>query len=86
MRILFSVLFGIFSCISFAQTYPDKPKIIVHVVVEQLRYDYLTRFSSNFGRQGFLKIMQEGTVCTNVHVPFAHAESASAYASISTGA
>lgn len=86
MRIVFSVLFGIFSCISFAQTYPDKPKIIVHVVVEQLRYDYLTRFSSNFGRQGFLKIMQEGTVCTNVHVPFAHAESASAYASISTGA
>ena len=86
MRIVYSFLFVFYSISVFAQLYPDKPKLIVHVVVEQLRYDYISRFSSLYGRQGFLKLLQEGTVCTNVHVPFAYAQSAPAYASISTGA
>ncbi|MFO7867738.1 MAG: alkaline phosphatase family protein [Bacteroidales bacterium] len=68
-----------------AQSFPQKPKLIVHVVVEHMRYDYLTRFYSQFGDNGFKKIIQYGATCTNAHIPFAYATAPTAYASMSTG-
>lgn len=50
---------------------PAKPKLILAVVIDQFRYDYLTRFRSEY-RGGLLRLLQQGAVFTNanyVHVP-----------------
>jgi len=87
MRIIFSfiLLFGLSAHSLFSQTIPKKPKLIVMVVVENMKYEYISRFYPHFSDFGFKKIMQNGTSCTNVHIPFAYANPASAYTSIVTG-
>ena len=44
-----------------------KPKLVVGIVVDQMRFDYLTRYWSKFGNGGFKKLVEEGTSCTNTH-------------------
>lgn len=67
-------------------TPPEKPKLIVLVVVEQMRYEYLERFSTHFSSGGFKKLMTLGTQCADAHINIAYGQSASTYATISTGA
>ena len=42
---------------AFAAAAPKKPKLIVTLVVDQFRYDYLTRFRSNY-TAGFLRLLR----------------------------
>jgi len=39
---------------SFAQEFTkvDRPKLVVGIVVDQMRYDYLTRFYDRYGDDG----------------------------------
>ncbi len=67
-------------------TPPTKPKLVVMVVVEQMRYEYLERFSSHFSSGGFKKLMTLGTQCANANVDFSYGQSASTFASLLTGA
>ncbi|MDR0955191.1 MAG: alkaline phosphatase family protein [Rikenellaceae bacterium] len=41
------------------------PKLVVNIVVSQMRYDYLTRFSHNFSEGGFRRMMNDGVFFTN---------------------
>jgi predicted AlkP superfamily pyrophosphatase or phosphodiesterase len=43
---------------------PKKPKLVVAVVFDQLRYDYLTRFRSEY-HAGFDRLLAKGAVFTN---------------------
>jgi predicted AlkP superfamily pyrophosphatase or phosphodiesterase len=45
----------------FAQT-PARPKLVVGIVVDQMRYDYLYRFNSKYGKDGFNRLLQGGAV------------------------
>ncbi|PTM06594.1 MAG: alkaline phosphatase, partial [Bacteroidetes bacterium] len=54
MKHLFSFFAIIFiTNISFGQGDSDNPKLVVGIVVDQMRYDYLTRFENRFGEGGF---------------------------------
>lgn len=46
---------------------PEKPKLIVGIVVEQMRYDYLSRFWNQFGEGGFKRLVSEGNNCKNAN-------------------
>ncbi|MCQ2958798.1 MAG: alkaline phosphatase family protein [Bacteroidales bacterium] len=92
LRLLFKKIFIFFlftSIVSrvFSQetTPPDKPKLVVLVIVEQMRYEYLERFSSHFSSGGFKKLMYSGSHCVDAHVNFSYGQSATGYASIVTG-
>jgi len=37
-----------------------QPKLVVGVVVDQMRFDYLTRFWDRFGEGGFKRLVNEG--------------------------
>jgi len=65
---------------------PEKPKLIVNIVIEQMRYDFLDRFYNQFGHEGFNKIISEGTLCKNTHINYMFTQSSPGYASIVTGA
>src|SRR3984893_13829712 len=54
---------------SWAQTQPGaapQTKLILAIVVDQFRYDYLTRFRSDF-TGGLKRLLEQGAVFTNAH-------------------
>lgn len=61
------------------------PKLVVGIVVDQMRYDYLTRFYNQFGEGGFKKIITKGFNCKNHHINYIPTTTAPGHASIYTG-
>src|SRR6266436_6105698 len=50
---------------------PARPKLVLAIVVDQFRYDYLTRFRSDY-TGGLKRLLDQGAVFTNAryeHVP-----------------
>ncbi|WP_178989831.1 alkaline phosphatase PafA [Winogradskyella schleiferi] len=62
-----------------------KPKLVVGIVVDQMRYDYLTRFDSKFGDGGFKRMMREGFNCKNNHFNYVPTYTGPGHTSIYTG-
>ncbi len=62
-----------------------KPKLIVGIVVDQMRYDYLTRFYNKYGEGGFKRMMNEGFNCKNNHFNYIPTKTAPGHSSIFTG-
>lgn len=69
-----------------AQTVPTKPKLVVVIVVDQMRADYLDRYRSYFGAGGFRKLTDQGRNFKNAHYNFFPTYTAAGHSSISTGA
>jgi predicted AlkP superfamily pyrophosphatase or phosphodiesterase len=63
----------------------DKPKLVIGIVVDQMRYDYLTRFYNKYGEGGFKRMMNEGFNCKNNHYNYISTKTAAGHASIFTG-
>ncbi len=61
------------------------PKLVVGIVVDQMRYDYLTRFWGHFGEGGFKRLVNEGFNCKNNHFNYAPTSTGPGHASIYTG-
>ena len=76
-----------FSSNVFAQdvTKVDRPKLMVGIVVDQMRYDYLTRFYDRYGEEGFKRILGEGFNYENAHYNYLPTVTAVGHASIYTG-
>jgi predicted AlkP superfamily pyrophosphatase or phosphodiesterase len=56
---------------SFLAAAPKKPKLVVAIVIDQFRYDYLTRFRSEY-HSGLERLLTKGAVFTNaryIHFP-----------------
>lgn len=61
-------------------------KLVVGVVVDQMRYDYLTRFYAKFGEGGFKRLVSQGFLCKNAHFNYIPTKTAPGHATIATGA
>ena len=66
-------------------TQSNSPKLVVGIVVDQMRYDYLTRFDSKFGEGGFKRMMREGFNCKNNHFNYVPTYTGPGHASVFTG-
>ncbi len=62
-----------------------KPTLVVSIIIDGMRYDYLDRWSGNFTDKGFKLFMQKGAVCTNAEYNYAFTQTATGMATISTG-
>ncbi|MGB7395656.1 MAG: alkaline phosphatase PafA [Pricia sp.] len=62
------------------------PKLVVGIVVDQMRYDYLTRFYDRFGENGFKRMVDQGFNCKNNHFNYAPTSTGPGHASVYTGA
>ncbi len=69
-----------------AQTATPVPRLVVNVMIDQLRSDYMEAFSTLFGQDGFHKLMRDGRCYVDVSYPFSHIDRASAVACVMTGA
>lgn len=63
----------------------NPPKLVVGIVVDQMRYDYLSRFYTRYGDGGFKRLMNDGYQLTNTHFDFVPTYTAPGHASIYTG-
>ena len=69
----------------FKASQNSNPKLIVGIVVDQMRYDYLTRFYDKYGDGGFKRMMNEGFNCKNNHFNYVPTSTGPGHASIYTG-
>jgi len=63
----------------------NNPKLVVGIVVDQMRYDYLTRFWDHYGEGGFKRLAGEGFNCRNNHFNYAPTSTGPGHASVYTG-
>ena len=63
----------------------SNPKLVVGIVVDQMRYDFLTRYMEKYGEGGFKRMMREGYNCKNHHFNFIPTKTGPGHASIFTG-
>ena len=63
-----------------------KPKLVVGVVVDQMRFDHLYRYQDKYGEDGFKRLLREGFSFKNHHYNYIPTVTAAGHASIYTGA
>ncbi len=90
LRISFSFLLWVFTFIIFspdisAQTQQDHPKIIIGVVVDQMRWDYLYRYQDRYVDGGFKRMLREGFTCENTQINYSLTATGPGHTCIYTG-
>ncbi|HXU35365.1 MAG TPA: alkaline phosphatase family protein [Blastocatellia bacterium] len=63
----------------------NKTKLVLVIVVDQFRYDYLERFGDLFGNGGFKRLMSQGAFFTNANYDYVPTFTACGHAAIFTG-
>lgn len=62
-----------------------RPKLVVGVVIDQMRWDYLYRYSARYGEGGFNRLLAEGFSCENTRLPYVPSVTAIGHTCIYTG-
>ncbi|PZX59202.1 type I phosphodiesterase/nucleotide pyrophosphatase [Algoriphagus ratkowskyi] len=68
-----------------AQSQADKPKLIVGIVVDQMRQEYLYRFADRYSDGGFKRMMKDGFMMKNGHYNYIPTYTGPGHASVYTG-
>ena len=63
----------------------ESPKLVVGIIVDQMRYDYLTRFWNHYGEGGFKRLAGQGFNCKNHHFNYAPTSTGPGHTSVYTG-
>jgi predicted AlkP superfamily pyrophosphatase or phosphodiesterase len=63
----------------------EKPTLVVGIVIDQMRYDYLTRYYDRYGEGGFKRLLKNGFSLENAHYNYIPTYTAVGHASIYTG-
>src|SRR3954470_20663737 len=67
-----------------SQTLP-RPKLVVGLVVDQMRWDYLYRYYDRYQAGGFKRMLNEGFTCENAYINYLPSVTAIGHSSIYTG-
>lgn len=63
----------------------EKPKLIVMLTVDQLRYDYISKYWSRYSDDGFKKLVSEGYYMANTHFSYMPTLTGAGHATLGTG-
>jgi len=64
----------------------NKPKLVVGIMVDQMRWDYINKFKAHFASSnGFLRLDNEGATCDFTMIPYVPTVTAVGHASVYTG-
>jgi len=66
LRIVFCLL--LMANCSFSQV--SRPKLVVGLVIDQMRWDYLYRYNDLYGPDGFKRLLSQGFSCENTLIPY----------------
>ncbi|MCX6189531.1 MAG: alkaline phosphatase family protein [Bacteroidetes bacterium] len=84
MKYLSLLLFSILYFNSNAQQV-DRPKLVVGIVVDQMKFDYIYRYWNKLGDGGFKRLVREGFECSNTKYNYSPTVTGPGHASIYTG-
>lgn len=62
-----------------------RPKLVVGIMVDQMRWDYLYRFKNRYVDGGFNRLMRDGMNCQNTMIPYAQTVTAAGHTCVYTG-
>lgn len=62
-----------------------RPKLVVGIVVDQMRFDYFYRYYDKYSAGGFKRMLNEGFNCRNNHYPYALTVTAAGHSAVYTG-
>jgi predicted AlkP superfamily pyrophosphatase or phosphodiesterase len=71
---------------NIAQIPSEKPKLVIGIIIDQMRYDYIFRFWDKYQNNGFKRLINEGSFCKNANFNYLFTHSNTGFATISTGA
>lgn len=83
--VLLFIYSNAFSQAEKKELFYKKPKLVVGIVVDQMRYDYLVRFYDKYGDDGFKRLLSGGFNFTNAVYDYVPTYTACGHASIYTG-
>ncbi len=63
----------------------ERPKLVVGIVVDQMKQEYIWRFENDFGNGGFKRLMKEGFEAKNAHYNYSNTSTGPGHASVYTG-
>ena len=63
-----------------------RPRLVLVIVADQFRYDYLTRFGPLFGKGGFRRLLSQGASWTNANFDYVPTKTSPGHTAIVTGA
>ena len=81
--LVFSFLFSF--QLSAQKSSEQKPKLVVGIVVDQMRFDYLTRFWEHYSEDGFKRMIKDGYNFKNNHFNYVPTYTGPGHASVWTG-
>jgi predicted AlkP superfamily pyrophosphatase or phosphodiesterase len=85
-KILFLSLLMTYSFV-FAQKQNSlpRPKLVVGIVVDQMRWDYLYRYYDRYQQNGFKRLLNEGFTCENTYIDYIPTVTAIGHSTVYTG-
>src|SRR5687767_6601237 len=64
----------------------QRPKLVVGIMVDQMRWDYLYRYHDRYAANGgFKRMLNQGYTCENTFIPYAPTVTACGHTSVYTG-
>ncbi|MFL5771940.1 MAG: alkaline phosphatase PafA [Flavisolibacter sp.] len=72
-------------CIHASAQKIQRPKLVIGMVVDQMRWDYLYRYIDRYGNGGFRRLLDDGFSCENAFIPYTPTYTAAGHASVYTG-
>lgn len=84
-KLLTSLLLFLLSFPSPFSSLQARPKLVVGIIVDQMRWDYLERYKDRYCEGGFRRMMSEGYNCTQCMINYLPAVTAVGHASVYTG-
>jgi predicted AlkP superfamily pyrophosphatase or phosphodiesterase len=82
------ILIIVLSVLCFTSLFSQQrksPKLVVGIIVDQMREEYLYRFYNQYGENGFKRLMREGFYCRNIHFNYTPTVTGSGHASVYAG-
>lgn len=63
----------------------SRPKLVVGITVDQMRWDYLYRYYERYGNTGFKRMLNEGFSCDNTYINYIPSNTGVGHATVYTG-
>ncbi|WP_158855986.1 alkaline phosphatase PafA [Lunatibacter salilacus] len=91
MKLYWSLLLLCLSFVGYSQTTNsekslERPKLVVGIVVDQMRQEYFYKYHDRYGEGGFKRLMDQGFMMKNGHYNYIPTYTGPGHASVYTGA
>lgn len=85
MNRIYRLIFILCAFCGIAQAQPERPKLVVGIVIDQMRCDYLYRYYARYGEGGFKRMLGEGFSVENCQIPYIPSVTAIGHSCVWTG-